>query len=252
MVLTNHVDLKTQQRLVFIHLPKTAGKYITNVFKSQFPDSECLIFLFDDIFLKKIKNCNVSNLHFFAGHLSVRYIDTIPSPKFIFTFLREPVDRILSSYWYWRQEHPEAVIGEFPKEKLTRQDMPWDLDLMRILSDERDIKKYKEIKNAQAAQLADSIHERTIFDDRKLAEKAIEFIVDKLSYEGLYNQLEEDIQSILKLNNLKVAADNKVVNPTLFRKYRNDCSSELLQMIESTNKADFMVYNHVLNHKNRG
>jgi hypothetical protein len=46
---------------------------------------------------------------FFSGHFNADEIRRIPGPIFIVTILRNPIDRLLSNYYFWKRHRPEAI-----------------------------------------------------------------------------------------------------------------------------------------------
>ena len=62
----------------------------------------------------------------FSGHLDWSLLDCIAEPRFIFTILREPVDRILSFYFYLRE-----TAKTLPQEELKQ---PWNTGMRMALT----------------------------------------------------------------------------------------------------------------------
>lgn len=87
-------------KIIFLHIPKTGGTSTHSFLVNQFQESE----VFPDRFntLRNHSKEHLSKYKYFSGHYDMDGIERIPGNKFIFTFLRDPVERVLSLYYFWR------------------------------------------------------------------------------------------------------------------------------------------------------
>jgi Wzt C-terminal domain/Sulfotransferase family len=88
-------------RVCFFHVPKAGGTSITSLMRAHFGA--------ENVFQIKDRFCAVPIARLMrarsiiAGHLSVYYLsDEVLKDTFVFTFLRDPVERVLSQYSYYR------------------------------------------------------------------------------------------------------------------------------------------------------
>lgn len=104
---------ENQMKVVFLHIPKTAGQSIHAALEESFgKDRVCPARVNDS--LQKMSIAELNSYSVFSGHLDWAFLDCIKGPKYIFTILREPRDRILSFYFYMRKEAaklPPEVLG---------------------------------------------------------------------------------------------------------------------------------------------
>ncbi len=88
------------ERLVFHHLPKTAGTSLHNELANFF--REDTICPERGPSLWRFSNKEMESYRFFSGHYDKFNVDLVPGPKTLITFLREPMSRIVSLYYFWR------------------------------------------------------------------------------------------------------------------------------------------------------
>ena len=189
------VKTRTEKcKYLFIHIPKTAGKLITDIVAQQFAEEERFLFLFDDTFYdeykRRRKTDKYQKLRFFAGHLSYDLIDLV-APDYTFTFLREPVDRVLSCYFHWRSVH-----GIYDKTTdfdgnlcdLIAPGLDLEEDLMRHLQNPYTGKSL-ELLNTQTWEIGSNLFNRKPWSDREIMKRAKEHLKN-LDFVGIYEELE--------------------------------------------------------------
>ncbi|MDJ0750990.1 MAG: sulfotransferase family 2 domain-containing protein [Woeseiaceae bacterium] len=104
-------------RIIFLHIPKTAGQSVHEYLVRNFPaDSICPARVNDQ--LRRLPAGELDRYRVFSGHFDWSAFDTLTGPKFIFTILRDPLERLLSFYFYLREQaiHFQA-IGELDEHK---------------------------------------------------------------------------------------------------------------------------------------
>lgn len=90
-------------KVVFLHIPKTAGQSIhTALVNAYGEDVICPARVNEHLYKMGINELN--RYQVFSGHLDWSLLDCVKGPKYVFTVLREPEDRILSFYFYLREE----------------------------------------------------------------------------------------------------------------------------------------------------
>jgi len=107
-VLTENYSTSSDDvRVVFLHLPKTAGSTIHSVLSPHFDKKDTCPERFDGI--ANMNEGELSQYRYFSGHFSRRSVERIPGQTKVFTFLRSPEERILSLYYFWRSHRAEVV-----------------------------------------------------------------------------------------------------------------------------------------------
>jgi hypothetical protein len=90
-------------KVIFLHLPKTAGQSVHLALTHGFgEDRVCPARTNEQLYQMSINELN--RYQVFSGHLDWAMLDCIKGPKYVFTILREPIKRILSFYFFLRDE----------------------------------------------------------------------------------------------------------------------------------------------------
>lgn len=90
-------------RIVFLHIPKTAGQSVHSELTRLMPD-ECLSPVRVHTQVKADAPQMPDGYRLYSGHLDWDELETMPSPRFAFTVLRDPLERIASFYFYLRAQ----------------------------------------------------------------------------------------------------------------------------------------------------
>jgi hypothetical protein len=89
--------------IVFLHIPKTAGQSVHQFLKKIVgPGAVAPARVNDQLYGLSMSELRRHRL--ISGHLDWALLDCVREPKFVFTILRNPVDRILSFYFFLRAE----------------------------------------------------------------------------------------------------------------------------------------------------
>ncbi len=99
-VLPNPGPLSPDDRLIFLHIEKTAGTTAHHVLAQHFSDDQICPERFGNVALWDARS--FGPYRYFSMHASLRMLNPIPQPRKVVTFLREPVARLLSHYNFWR------------------------------------------------------------------------------------------------------------------------------------------------------
>ncbi len=91
----------SRTRLVFVHLPKTGGTSLHAALARHFPAEA--IFRADGVATWGGALTQPDRFRFFSGHLRFSHIGLVPRPAYVVTVLRDPVERLLSLYTFWKR-----------------------------------------------------------------------------------------------------------------------------------------------------
>ncbi len=102
------------QKVLFLHIPKTAGTSLRGFLEGLYPESRCFKKWFTDSLLKS-PPWELVESYFIAGHYPASILDWLPANEFrMITFVREPIGRSTSHFNHLKTEttafmHPVAV-----------------------------------------------------------------------------------------------------------------------------------------------
>src|SRR5262245_57134001 len=99
-----------QIHLIFLHLPKTGGTSLHHHFSQAFEPHLICPERFSRLDL--LPRQELSQYRYFSGHYTFAQVSLVPEARYIVTVLRDPIERVVSNYYFWRR-HRHAVVEEF-------------------------------------------------------------------------------------------------------------------------------------------
>lgn len=93
-----------RRRIIHLHVPKTAGTALRVAFQEQYKDRLRVFPHYDE---RKYQGINPDDYDIFSGHIGFKTASEIGGD--MITVLREPVDRFLSVYYFWRELFDKGV-----------------------------------------------------------------------------------------------------------------------------------------------
>jgi hypothetical protein len=103
---------RSAKAVIFLHIPKTAGQSTHRYLEKLFDPHDVCPARENDKLLT-IPAARLQRYRLFSGHLDWSLLDVVPQPRFVFTILREPRERLLSFYFFMRR-----TAATLPKEQL--------------------------------------------------------------------------------------------------------------------------------------
>lgn len=99
------------KKIIFLHIPKTAGQSVHHFFQTAFPNDE----IFPGRVNQQLKDYSceeMNNYKIFSGHLDWEAMECLEGPKFTFSILRDPIERIYSFYFFLRKQAEKLTIDQ--------------------------------------------------------------------------------------------------------------------------------------------
>jgi hypothetical protein len=146
-----------EKTAIFIHIPKTAGSTLNSIIERQYPlKSICSIYpenatvpggilLSSGDQLAELNEADLARIRLLRTHLSFGVHGYLPGPSTYFTILRDPIERIISFY-YFVSALPESLRPDYFPSKSP--------DLRDFLEEKVTI----EVDNAQTRMLSGDLH----------------------------------------------------------------------------------------------
>ncbi len=92
-----------KRTLFFLHVQKTGGATLTGAISNRFAEDECLLVYYSP----EPDVSDADSFRYISGHVPISFVDNLRDRPFLFTFLRDPVERALSAYSFYRTRPPE-------------------------------------------------------------------------------------------------------------------------------------------------
>ena len=100
---------------IFVHIPKTAGTTLHRIIDQQYPRRIRLFVRHHYKGVQKLKDLSIAQraqLHMVRGHIPYGLHRYLPRPAKYFTILREPVERVIS-YYFFVQREPDHYLYDY-------------------------------------------------------------------------------------------------------------------------------------------
>ncbi len=216
-------------KALFLHIPKTAGTSIVKAARENLPPSEIISHA---DFLEKGSR-QIEGSAFISGHFGYAFAAKFMTDRFSFTFLRDPIERVLSFYHFAR--HADANAYE-----VYRLAQIYDLEEFVGRGCEGDPAICESIWNHQARLLSIG-WEKPPYDRDAILGQAIDNL-RRFSYVGFTETLETDYRNIGAALGWATnkPAPRELSNPG--RPTRKDISSTTLQQIARLTELDSRLY----------
>ena len=218
---------------VFLHIQKTAGTSIVNAARRYYGES---MTSHGDFWGHRPEE--FTDTRFVSGHFGYNFAKSLIPSRYSFVFLRNPVERILSFYYFCRTRDPD----EFPAYRAASE-----LDLEGFLeAGFTDPMIRFQIWNNQVWQLAYGYYkpnQRQIEDfepEHLLALATLH--MNELSYVGFTETFSEDRIAIMKALGLPLMEESEVVNNNPGRPTADDVSSKVVELLGQLTNLDQLLY----------
>ena len=251
---------------LFLHIQKTAGSSIVDLARLAYGSENVIshgdyLSLTPNVAFEAVDNISgvgarlpvaksgiskYQNVPFVSGHFGFDYAKPLIANRYSFTFLRDPIERVLSCYYFFRTRDPKEYEVYALAQQLT-------LDEFLMLGIERPVVK-SFIWNNQAQQIADgyaSSNKRNIlsFPPEEILELAIKHL-DYFSYIGFAETFETDRDHILKALGIVPPKEKVVSNANPERPKANSLPDSTLKLLNELTHLDRALYQEAWRRKN--
>lgn len=237
--------------LVFMHIEKTAGSTMFNALSGMFdPDLICPE-RFEQIGL--LPRGYLQKYRLFGAHASVRDFDDVPRPVRFITLLRDPVERSLSLYSFWK-----SINANFADEnRLYGPQLANTLPVEEFFSLENNWRTHATNRYTEllTGELVPRTGKHILEDAGERAEKAIK-VLDQFDFVGISELMDQsldvmsialDIPKIEIRENINITKNNYLLDREQFRPEGElDLPNSVVDMISLGNASDQIIYDYAL------
>ena len=214
--------------IIFLHIPKTGGRSLQNILLRQYSDDEIVV----DAHSKLDEIANWSDerkrsLRYVQGHFVYGVHNMLPQECSYITMLREPVDRVISHYYFIKRSvsHP-----------LNRVVQEQDIGLKEYVTSGI----CAEASNDQARLIA-GVSRDSAVDVNDMLKMAKENVDKSFIIAGLVEQFDETLMLLkrkLGLRNIFYGVRNQTIGRPLYQ----EIPEEVRGLIREVNYADMELY----------
>ncbi len=217
-----------EEAVIFLHVPKAAGSTLNRLIESEYPLFE--IYSIDPVFfrhswahLQRLSAKRLRRIRIFKGHMLFGLHTILPQSATYITVLREPVDRVLSAFYFMRSYklHPLYWRLKFGN---------WSLE---------DYVRRSRRENVQCKILAGAEYNEPC--TAEICETAKANLLRYFSVVGLSERFEESL-ALMKLRFGWKLQRYSSFNVTRTRPRKADVPRSTLDLIEERNSFDISLY----------
>jgi hypothetical protein len=230
---------KMTRALVFVHVPKAAGSTFFEVVKRQYPkgslfhiDGEQII---DDIeHLRTMSQDERLKMRCLFGHMPIGLHEHLAYPADYISMMRDPVDRVISLYYYAKQSPDNYMHDTVVSQNLTLEQF-----VTSGIS--------AEMNNGQVRVLCGIKEVDTVYGDEPVTEE--HFLAAKRNLDelflavGLTERFDESLVLFSKLLGWRWLFYNNV-NVTHSRAAKSDLPQSTIDLIRQYNQYDVALYEY--------
>jgi len=170
--------IAAQESVIFIHVPKAAGTTLNRLIEWEYPLLEIYsvdpyFFRWSSAHLWRLPKRRLKRFRVFKGHMMFGLHEILPQPATYITILRDPVDRVMSAFYFMHGYKLHPLYWKFRRERWTLEDF-----VTRLPRD-----------NVQCKFIAGAVYEEPC--TAEICERAKENLVRYFSVVGSWNALKK-------------------------------------------------------------
>lgn len=228
MVTRISFDLTMSRRIIFQHIPKTAGSSLQTLFTSQFDRQRTFICGSQDGVLQdflQLETDQRDRLDLLIGHVDFGVHQQFSDESTYISFIREPVERVLSHYYFIRDHvhhryHAEANMMKLEEFMSSGIRPRMNNCMTRMFSGEN--------PQYNACNFA-------------MVEKALDNIDQQYGFIGFFSTINSSVDSLVKIMGWKnITLERK--NVTRNKPQIQHVSQEIIDLIRYYNSYDIELY----------
>ena len=109
--------------IIFLHVPKTAGTTLNRLIEWEYNLFEMysvdpVLFRWSAAHLRKLSQRRLQKTRMFKGHMLFGLHEVLPQPATYITVLRDPIDRMISAFYFMRTYKLHPLYWKFKRAEL--------------------------------------------------------------------------------------------------------------------------------------
>ncbi len=231
---------KIPGRIIFLHIPKTAGSTFLSIFMREYRSANIFRLYGDKTIrsidaiekFKELPEHDRMKIEVLIGHMKFGLHEYMQQPVTYITFLREPIERIISHYYYVLRFSDHYLHDQVIAEKINLKDF-----IVRGLTDET---------NNGQTRLLSGVGKSLPYGDcpPEMLDSAIDNISKHFSAVGISERFDESLILMTNLFGWRSHYYYKK-NVTKKRAIKDEIPLDTLEAIKKYNQLDIQLYERV-------
>ena len=217
-----------EEAVIFLHVPKTAGTTLNRLIEWEYPLFE--MYSIDPVFFRwsashlwRLPPRRLKKTRMFKGHMLFGLHKILPQPATYITVLRDPIDRVISAFYFMRSYVLHPLYWKFRREKWSIEDF---------------VRRFPR-ENVQCKILAGADYNSPCTE--QIFQQAKENLFTHFGVVGLSERFEESL-ALMKLRFGWKLWRYSSFNVTRARPKKHDLSAATLELIIAKNSFDVALY----------
>ena len=238
-------DKESEKSVIFLHIPKVGGTTVNKIIDRQYKPNTIYRVRDDDSRHKRIQDCvdefkvlpvaEKEEIEVVMGHMGFGIHNFLPQPSVYITMLRDPVERVISYYYYVLRTSNHYLYQKVTSEKISLE------DCIRLgISTELDNSQTRIL----SASNGDSDSPITFGQcNEEMLKRAKKNLQEYFVGVGLVESFDKSLllfKKLLNWNNIFYIKRNVTKN----RPLKSDFSQETLNIIQNQNEFDLELYRY--------
>ena len=223
----------------FLHVPKTAGTSLIAYLDDQFNEAAiCPARHWSE--LQEVDRAQLNQYRLFRGHFDYQLVPLLDTAPAIITMLRDPVERVISLYSFWRRGPNDPWVAAHPEyQSLCSAASDNDLETFVRMNDPR---VRMEIANGQTLRIADGVHGDLIDSSNPaLLDRALQHL-DTFALTGLVERYDDSLLALAANFGWTTPTSRPKLNVGRDRPMRTQIAPAVLEAIIANNQLDIELY----------
>ena len=231
--------MSSAEKYLIMHIPKCAGTTLRKMIEEHCGSSSLVqLYSRKNQFGQPNKPITGYQEDYVIGHFGIDYFKDADHGRKVITFMRDPIDRVLSHYYYWRSTE-QAGIGPKLAKCLSLADF-LKSDLLAVR---------RQISNLQAWMFVANIdmmnrHRYACVSQDELYEMAISNL-DLFDFIGLTETFDRDIRYLNDRYAWGAGYSYAIANITAARKRVDELDDETIELLRGVTALDRRLYRYV-------